>query len=93
MFNKGSAGNSFAYHNGMKFSTRDVENDLLSSGNCAPKWNGASWWLKRCFDVHLNGEYLEGGHNLEAEGILWEDFKGFRCSYKFAEMKVGHDQN
>ena len=75
----------------MKFSTKDVDNDILSE-NCAQKWHGA-WWFRRCFDVHLNGEYLEGLHSRSAEGILWKGFKGFNYSLKVAEMKVGHDQN
>ena len=32
------------YQNGMKFSTRDVDNDLASGDSCAILWGGGSWY-------------------------------------------------
>ena len=76
----------------MKFSTWDVRNDVHPTFSCAEKYHGA-WWFKRCFDAHLNGEYLGGQHNQQAHGIVWDAFKGLKYSYKVAEMKVGRDEN
>ncbi|VDI77825.1 Hypothetical predicted protein [Mytilus galloprovincialis] len=47
----GDAGDSLSYHNGMKFSTVDRDNDLLSS-NCAK--NHGPWWLRGCSHSALN---------------------------------------
>ena len=83
----GTAGESLNYHIGMKFATQDVDNDL-SSGNCAQVFHGA-WWFKHCFSAHLNGEYIEGRHNRNSQGAIWDTFKGWYYSYKTTEMKAG----
>ena len=88
----GTAGDSLSYHNGMKFSTKDVDNDISSGGNCAQEYHGA-WWFGNCFYSHLNGTYLGGHYIRKREGIVWRDFKGNSYSYKVTEMKVGRDQN
>jgi hypothetical protein len=38
-----SIGDSLAYHNGMKFSTIDMDNDPNSATNVAEDYHGA-WW-------------------------------------------------
>ena len=43
----GTAGDSLAYHNLMKFTTKDNDNDLCSR-NCAIVYSGA-WWYKGCY--------------------------------------------
>ena len=48
-----------------------------------------AWWFRKCYDAHLNGEYLRGSHDRLAHGITWLKFKGDKYSYKTAEMKVG----
>ena len=48
-------------HNGMKFSTKDVDNDAYS-GSCAQIYHGA-WWFEECHYSNLNGEYLGGLHH------------------------------
>ena len=88
----GTAGDSLRWHNGMKFSTKDVENDIDGARNCAQMFHGA-WWFNSCFYSHLNGEYLGGHHKQDSKGIVWADFKGWYYSYIVAEMKVGRDQN
>ena len=52
----GTAGDSLAYHNGYRFSTRDQDNDACSC-NCAQLWDGGAWWYRHCFTSNLNGVY------------------------------------
>ena len=78
----GTAGDSLAYHNGMKFSTRD--ND---KGNCAQYWNGA-WWFNNCFHSHLNGPYHHNPVLSIANGIIWHHWISPYYSLKFTEMKT-----
>ena len=79
----GTAGNSLAYHNGMKFSTRDNDNDNWGS-NCALDWHGA-WWFNNCFFSYLNGLYGNG------DGIIWYHWKGGYYSLKSTGMKTRHN--
>jgi len=46
------------YHNGMKFSTKDRDQDGRSSGNCAKRYTGG-WWYKHCFHAHLTGLHTQ----------------------------------
>ena len=49
----GVGANLFAYHNGMKFSTLDNDNDNYSFGNCAADYEGG-WWYNKCDRINLN---------------------------------------
>ena len=81
----GNAGNGLGWHNGMKFSTRDRDNDV-SSGKCARSYKGA-WWYRKCHVSNLNGQYLFGPHTSYANGVNWYYWKGHHYSLKFTEMK------
>ena len=74
-------------HHDMKFSTKDNDNDKLSSNSCAIGWKGG-WWFNACAQSHLNAPYHHGGLVAGWKGILWLDWKGDRYSLKFTEMKV-----
>ena len=75
-------------HNGMKFSTRNNDNDNSYGGNCADNWNGA-WWFNRCLQSHLNGPYYSNPTEAGGwSGIIWYDWKGDSYSLKFTEMKT-----
>ena len=79
----GNAGDSFSYHNGMKFTTKDSD----PSPNCAVSYHGA-WWYKGCHHSNLNGKYLNGPHKSYANGINWAAFKGLHNSMKKTEIKI-----
>ena len=83
----GTAGDSLSFDNGLKFSTRDVDNDYWSV-SCAVHYRGA-WWFSSCSRAHLNGEYLQGKHNRwQFYGVMWNYFKGGYYSNKKTEMKM-----
>lgn len=42
----GNTTDAFSYHQGRSFSTKDRDNDLFSSGNCAKQFTGG-WWYDR----------------------------------------------
>ena len=81
----GTAKDSFGYHNNMAFSTKDRDNDLHSSYNCAVRFTGA-WWYKHCQYSNLNGQYL-GENKRNWQGVRWFHFRQ-NLSLKFAEMKI-----
>ncbi|XP_015748709.1 PREDICTED: ficolin-2-like [Acropora digitifera] len=86
----GTAGDSMTYHNGMRFSTKDQDNDLRSD-SCAETFKGA-WWYKTCHESNLNGQYLGGPHKTFADGINWLAFRGYYYSLKRSEMKLRPQQ-
>ena len=60
---QGSAGKALARHKGMKFTTKDADNDISnikspSSSSWAVDWNGA-WWYDYCHKTDFNGLHLK----------------------------------
>ncbi|XP_062395947.1 microfibril-associated glycoprotein 4-like [Sardina pilchardus] len=86
-FINGGAGDGLAYHNGMKFSTFDKDQDT-SGGNCAKLYLGAFWYAD-CHYANPNGVYRWGADNtLFAVGVDWNQFKGYDYSLKSINMKI-----
>ena len=83
----GDAGDSLAWHNGMKFTTKDRDNDLKSGVQCAQEYKGA-WWYNKCHSSNLNGLYLRGHHTSEADGVNWYYWRRNSYSLKKTEMKI-----
>ena len=52
----------FAYHNGMKFSTPDNDNDK-SGGNCAVNYN-SGWWYNNCHQININRQTPQVNNNV-----------------------------
>ncbi len=79
----GNAGDSLSYHNGMKFTTKDQDNDKYGS-NCAILFTGA-WWYNGCHQSNLNGQYLV--NSKDHKGIQW--FSTWKLdTLKYTEMKM-----
>ncbi|KVP96665.1 hypothetical protein WJ97_12340 [Burkholderia ubonensis] len=88
----GTAGDSLTngtsqLHNGMPFSTKDVDNDNVATASCAQVYKGA-WWYNACHASNLNGAYLYGPHTSYADGVEWYTWTGHYESLAHTEMKV-----
>lgn len=87
-----TAGDSLSSHSGKKFSTRDRDNDKISSRNCAEE-NKSGWWFSRnCHDSNLDGIWKLNGkdqNNPDAkDGIVWKSWKGDQYSLKNVIMAI-----
>ncbi|XP_056001370.1 microfibril-associated glycoprotein 4-like [Ostrea edulis] len=86
---RGSVGikDSFTHHNGMKFSTKDSDNDTWSS-NCAASY-GNGWWFTRCLYSNLNGVYYRKP-TVSSKGITWYLWgnKSIYESLKYSKMMI-----
>ena len=84
-FFSGTAGDSFDFHRGSAFSTKDRDNDVNSRQHCAVDWKGG-WWYSRCQHSNLNGLYLKGSSSLS--GVRWYHWRKDNESLKISEMKI-----
>nr|XP_034328001.1 microfibril-associated glycoprotein 4 isoform X5 [Crassostrea gigas] len=82
----GTAGDSLAYHNGMKFSTRDQDNDTWKKQACSVERQGG-WWFKSCIDAHVNGPYLKSA-KITAISMHWYKFGNEVRALKRASMMI-----
>ncbi|XP_028391509.1 ficolin-1-like [Dendronephthya gigantea] len=84
----GTASDSLLWHNGMKFSTNDSDNDVRPDKNFASMFKGA-WWYNNGHQSNLNGLYLGAGETYNS-GIKWN--KWHNRSMKMTEMKIRPSQ-
>ncbi|XP_071832051.1 microfibril-associated glycoprotein 4-like [Apostichopus japonicus] len=82
----GNAGDAMTICDNEQFSTRDMDNDIWAN-SCALSSKGG-WWYEKCHYANLNGAYLEGEHSSYADGVNWYQWRGYRYSLKFSEMKL-----
>ena len=82
----GNAGDAMTYHNGMKFSTFDNDNDRRSVENCAVSWKGA-WWYNVCHKSNLNGLYPTTSTK-SATYISWYQLFNSYGNVIYSEMKI-----
>uniref|UniRef100_A0A182YTV1 Fibrinogen C-terminal domain-containing protein n=1 Tax=Biomphalaria glabrata TaxID=6526 RepID=A0A182YTV1_BIOGL len=80
---KGNTSDDFSYHNNMKFSSFDRDNDV-DTRNCALQYTGA-WWYNSCHFSNLNGQW---GSKEYSKGANWESITGYGASVSFVEMKI-----
>ncbi|XP_056016820.1 uncharacterized protein LOC125676591 [Ostrea edulis] len=81
----GTAGNSLTYHSGMKFSTKDQDNDVYK-GDCAAIRIGA-WWYRSCGHANLNGHYANSAVN-NAKYFSWYHWGSKYEALKRASMMI-----
>lgn len=90
--NDSTAGDGLLKHNGMKFSTWDVDNDLAGKdfgGSCAKRFHGA-WWYFKCYKSNLTGRYYRDGRITDGmyDGVSWKAWRPSTVSLKKVEMKI-----
>ncbi|XP_056310193.1 microfibril-associated glycoprotein 4-like [Danio aesculapii] len=87
-FTNGGAGDSMSFHNGMKFSTYDKDQDI-DSRNCARLRLGA-FWYRNCYYANPNGLYIGGeDKTIFAIGDVWYTWKNnANIGMKFITMKI-----
>uniref|UniRef100_K1P5X8 Tenascin-R n=1 Tax=Magallana gigas TaxID=29159 RepID=K1P5X8_MAGGI len=78
-------GDCLDYHNNMKFSTLDQDNDGNSS-NCATDWKSAGWF-NACFHTNLNGQYTDS-EKIANKYITWYWLKNSALSLKSIQLMV-----
>ncbi|XP_059219589.1 microfibril-associated glycoprotein 4 [Stomoxys calcitrans] len=79
----GNAGDSLSHHLGMKFTTKDRDNDE-DANNCAETFKGA-WWHRKCHVSNLNGKY---GDHAFGRGVNWHTFKNYTRSIQYVKMMI-----
>ena len=83
----GNAGDSMSYHNEMKFSTKDQDNDLESI-NDAVAYGGA-WWYRTGYQSHLNGRHPSATVvYADTNYISWTRFENKLGGWTVSEMKL-----
>jgi len=95
-YRDGNAGDSFRYngkdemHDGMKFSTKDSDNDIDAVGSSSTRYHGAWWYrLTSWKQSNLNGKYYNGTSDRRAyiDGVYWRTISQ-NHSLKKTEMKL-----
>jgi len=77
-----SEGDSLRLHLGMRFSTRDQDNDV--HGPSCAVYNKGAWWYRNCYHSNLNGRYLRDSGWDRVTWWHWKSIEGLR----FSEMKI-----
>ena len=82
----GNAGDSLFVHNGMKFTTKDIDNDLHEN-NCAAVHTGG-WWFVACFHSNLNGLFPSNNSTTNWNFMSWYRLFDTYGGIIFSEMKI-----
>ncbi|KAK7882299.1 hypothetical protein WMY93_028473 [Mugilogobius chulae] len=86
-FTDGGAGDSLTYHNNMKFSTFDKDQDTWPN-NCAKSYLGG-FWYKDCHSTNPTGLYRWGADStIHATGMFWNTWRGVNYSLKSISFKI-----
>lgn len=71
----------------MMFSTKDQDNDISDSEDCANTFR-AGWWYSNCHCANPNGKYLAGNNAHFGVGITYEAWRGQLYSLKSTQFMV-----
>lgn len=81
----GTAGDAMHFgkhfnHDQKFFTTRDRDNDMYPSGNCAAYY-GSGWWFDACMSANLNGKYYTKKYKGKRDGIFWSTWHNMSSEY------------
>ncbi|KAJ8277906.1 hypothetical protein GJAV_G00081520 [Gymnothorax javanicus] len=88
----GDLPNAMSNNTGMKFSTKDRDNDNHEDINCAESYSGG-WWFSACGETNLNGNYISvrpRGRTERRRGIYWKPGRGPSYSLKSTKISIHH---
>ncbi|XP_063436502.1 ficolin-2-like [Mytilus trossulus] len=75
-------------HNTYMFTTKDQDNDVHSSSNCAVYEGGnGGWWYSNCANVNLNGPYRAGPVQ-NRTAMFWINWPSSYYSLKKSTMMI-----
>lgn len=83
-------GDSLNYHNSMKFSTPDQDNDEWGDGSCVIQHRSAGWF-NICFYANPNGQYTDSekiGNSSNVDYIAWYHWKNSYISLKSIQLMI-----
>ncbi|XP_071342256.1 angiopoietin-related protein 3 [Trachinotus anak] len=86
----GNPPDAMANSTGMRFSTKDRNNDNHRNANCTRNYSGG-WWFNGCGDINLNGRYMwlrAKGRSVRRKGIHWRPGTGPSCSLKMTKITM-----
>ncbi|XP_006634953.2 angiopoietin-related protein 3 [Lepisosteus oculatus] len=86
----GNLPNAMTNQTGMRFSTKDQDNDNKKDSNCAENYSGG-WWFNACGDTNLNGRYIRTksrGKTDRRRGIHWKPGRGISYSLKSTKIAI-----
>ncbi|XP_043089126.1 microfibril-associated glycoprotein 4-like [Puntigrus tetrazona] len=87
-FVNGGAGDSLSYHNGMKFSTFDKDQDLTGD-NCVMNYYQGGFWYNACYHTNPTGHYFSEEMSKKKDfGVTWKTWKNNWNSLKSITMKI-----
>ncbi|XP_035774639.1 fibrinogen C domain-containing protein 1-like [Anopheles albimanus] len=80
----GTLKNDMADNVGMKFSTKDRDNDKYQARHCA-QYHESGWWYESCTYANLNGRYINAE---DVKSMFWWDFKTNREGLSYSRMMI-----
>ncbi|XP_041862891.1 angiopoietin-related protein 3 [Melanotaenia boesemani] len=75
---------------GIRFSTKDRNNNNQPTSNCSRNKTGG-WWFNACGETNLNGKYQwlrAKGRSVRRKGILWKPGTGSSYSFKMTKITL-----
>ncbi|XP_043205498.1 microfibril-associated glycoprotein 4-like [Amphibalanus amphitrite] len=83
----GDAGDSLSAHSGLRFSTRDRDQDDWLYGSCA-RTRRSGWWFRDCGPASLNGRYVTSQRKQNKYSLSWDTSRGHQIPLRTVTMKI-----